>query len=61
MTSWSEAEPAGRTALFYTLKIKNNYKKVPDGLAWLLLTDDDEYRFSCSSCGGVFIVADGAG
>lgn len=46
MTSWSEAEPAGRTALFYTLKIKNNYKKVPDGLAWLLPTDDDEYRFS---------------
>lgn len=60
MTSWSEAEPAGRTALFYTLKIKNNYKKVPDGLAWLLLTDDDEYRFSCF-VRGVFIVADGAG
>jgi hypothetical protein len=48
MTSWSEAEPAGRTALFYTLKNKNHHKKVPDGLAWLLLTDDDEYRFSCS-------------
>jgi len=36
---------------FLYLKNQTFHKKVPYGLAWLLLTDDDEYRFSCLCVG----------
>jgi len=48
MTAWSEAEPFGRTTLVFTFKIKHYQKQVLYGLAWLLPTIDDEYRF-CGS------------
>jgi len=47
VTAWSEAKPIGRTALFYTLKIKQFHKTVPDGLAQNLPTEEEEHHFSC--------------
>lgn len=38
-------QPVGRTTLFYAFKIQLKNKNVLDGLAWLLPTSDDEYRF----------------
>ena len=49
VTAWSEAKPAGRTALFYTLNIKQFHKTVPDGLAQNLPTEEEEHRFSASN------------
>jgi hypothetical protein len=46
VTAWSEAEPIGRTALFYALKIRQFHKTVPDGLAQNLPTEEEEHRFS---------------
>jgi hypothetical protein len=56
MTAWSEAEPFGRTTLVFTFKIKHYQKQVLYGLAWLLPTIDDEYRFSCLVRWGLQVV-----
>jgi hypothetical protein len=45
----------GGTAYFYTLKNKHVIKMGCDGLAWLLWTLPDEYRFSCFVCVGVHL------
>jgi hypothetical protein len=55
VTAWSEAKPAGRTALFYALKIKQFHKTVPDGLAQNLPTEEEEHRFSCFKLAGLFL------
>lgn len=41
------SNPKGGTALFHTFKNKHLIKMGCDGLAWLLWTLPDEYRFSC--------------
>jgi hypothetical protein len=56
MTAWSEAEPFGRTALLYSIKNQSTYKTVLYGMAWLLPTIDNEYRFSWPCAVGLFLV-----
>lgn len=46
MTNCEERAPVGRTALFYTLKIKHFIKMCRTVWRDFLLTTDDEHRFS---------------
>jgi hypothetical protein len=48
MTSWSDSgTPRAESLFLFLKKLIRKYKNRLDGLAWLLLNNEAEYRFPC--------------